>query len=37
MRDVIRTLIEALRQDREQIVCRVIEARGSTPQKVNRS
>ena len=37
MRDVIRTLIEALRQDREQIPGQVVEARGSTPQKADRS
>ncbi len=33
MRDVVRQLIEALRQDRELIVCQVVETRGSTPQK----
>jgi len=33
MRDVVRQLIEALQQDRELIVCQVVETRGSTPQK----
>jgi len=33
MRDVLRHLIEALEQDRESIVCQVVETRGSTPQK----
>jgi xanthine dehydrogenase accessory factor len=33
MRDLIRHLIEALEQDRELIVCQVVETRGSTPQK----
>ncbi len=37
MCDVIRTLIEALRRDREQIQAQVDEARGSTPQKADRS
>ncbi len=33
MRDLLRQLTDALEQDREQIVCQVIETRGSTPQK----
>jgi len=33
MIDVVRHLIEALEQDRELIVCQVVETRGSTPQK----
>ena len=33
MLDVIRTLINALEQDREMILCQVVETRGSTPQK----
>ena len=33
MRDVLRSLIEALEQDRELILCQVVETRGSTPQK----
>jgi len=33
MRDVLRHLIESLEQDRELIVCQVVETRGSTPQK----
>jgi len=33
MSDVLRHLIEALEQDRELIVCQVVETRGSTPQK----
>jgi xanthine dehydrogenase accessory factor len=33
MRNVLRHVIEALEQDRELIVCQVIETRGSTPQK----
>src|SRR5947208_9553529 len=33
MRDVIRQLIQALEQDRELILCQVVETRGSTPQK----
>jgi xanthine dehydrogenase accessory factor len=33
MRDVIRKLIDALEQDREPILCQVVETRGSTPQK----
>jgi xanthine dehydrogenase accessory factor len=33
MRETLRTLIERLAQDREQIVCQVVETRGSTPQK----
>jgi len=33
MRDVVRQLIKALEQDRELIVCQVVETRGSTPQK----
>jgi hypothetical protein len=33
MRDLLRHLIEALEQDRELIVCQVVETRGSTPQK----
>jgi hypothetical protein len=35
MRDVNRTLIEALRQSRKQIVCQVVEMRGSTPRKAD--
>ena len=33
MRDLVRHLIKALEQDRELIVCQVVETRGSTPQK----
>ena len=33
MRDLVRQLINALEQDRELIVCQVVETRGSTPQK----
>jgi xanthine dehydrogenase accessory factor len=33
MRDVLGSLIKALEQDRELIVCQVVETRGSTPQK----
>jgi xanthine dehydrogenase accessory factor len=33
MRDVVRQLIQGLAQDRELIVCQVVETRGSTPQK----
>jgi xanthine dehydrogenase accessory factor len=33
MRDVLRHLIDALEQGREQIFCQVVETRGSTPQK----
>src|SRR5260370_24065554 len=33
MRDVIRQLIQALEQDRELILCQVVETRGATPQK----
>ena len=33
MRDLVRHLINALEQDRELIVCQVVETRGSTPQK----
>jgi xanthine dehydrogenase accessory factor len=33
MRDVVRQLINALEQEREPIVCQVVETRGSTPQK----
>lgn len=33
MRDVILTLIKALEAGREQILCQVVETRGSTPQK----
>ena len=33
MRDVILTLTNALEADREQILCQVVETRGSTPQK----
>ncbi len=33
MRDVVRQLIKALEQEREPIVCQVVETRGSTPQK----
>jgi xanthine dehydrogenase accessory factor len=33
MRDVVRHLIAALKQERELIVCQVVETRGSTPQK----
>src|SRR5437762_5639782 len=33
MRDVLRHLIDALGQGREQIFCQVVETRGSTPQK----
>ena len=33
MRDVLRALIEALEAGREQILCQVVETRGSTPQK----
>ncbi len=33
MRNVVRQLIKALEQNRELIVCQVVETRGSTPQK----
>jgi xanthine dehydrogenase accessory factor len=33
MRTVLRHLIDALEQDRELVICQVIETRGSTPQK----
>ena len=33
MRDLVQHLIKALEQDRELIVCQVVETRGSTPQK----
>ncbi len=33
MRDVVRYLIAALEEDRELILCQVVETRGSTPQK----
>ncbi len=33
MRDVMRKLTDALGRGREQIVCQVVETRGSTPQK----
>jgi xanthine dehydrogenase accessory factor len=33
MRELVRYLINALEQDRELIVCQVVETRGSTPQK----
>ncbi len=33
MRDVLRTLIEALEQGRELIFCQLVETKGSTPQK----
>ena len=33
MRDLVQQLIKALEQDRELIVCQVVETRGSTPQK----
>src|SRR4051794_17929394 len=33
MRDVVRRLTDALGRGREQIVCQVVETRGSTPQK----
>jgi len=33
MRDLVRHLIEALEQDRELILCQVVDTRGSTPQK----
>src|SRR5947209_3307335 len=33
MRDVVRRLTDALERGREQIVCQVVETRGSTPQK----
>ena len=33
MRDALRHLIQALEENREQIVCQVVETRGSTPQK----
>src|SRR3569833_1184036 len=33
MRDVLRRLTDALGRGREQIVCQVVETRGSTPQK----
>ncbi len=33
MRDLVHHLIKALEQDRELIVCQVVETRGSTPQK----
>lgn len=33
MRDVVRRLIDALETGREQVICQVVETRGSTPQK----
>src|SRR3954451_11649216 len=33
MRDVVKRLTGTLEQGREQIVCQVVETRGSTPQK----
>jgi xanthine dehydrogenase accessory factor len=33
MRDVVRHLIHALEDDRELLLCQVVETRGSTPQK----
>ena len=33
MRDVVRRMVGALEQDRELILCQVVETRGSTPQK----
>src|SRR5689334_25318762 len=33
MRDLLRHVIESLERGREQIVCQVVETRGSTPQK----
>ncbi len=33
MRELVRHLINALEQERELIVCQVVETRGSTPQK----
>jgi xanthine dehydrogenase accessory factor len=33
MRDVLRHLIALIEQDREPIICQVVETRGSTPQK----
>jgi xanthine dehydrogenase accessory factor len=33
MRDVLKPLIQALEQDRELMLCQVVETRGSTPQK----
>src|SRR3954471_17182404 len=33
MRDVLRRLTDALGAGREQVVCQVVETRGSTPQK----
>ncbi len=33
MRDLVQAVIKALEQDRELIVCQVVETRGSTPQK----
>jgi xanthine dehydrogenase accessory factor len=33
MREILLKLIEALEQDRELILCQVVETRGSTPQK----
>ena len=33
MRDVLRQIIQSLEQDRELILCQVVETRGSTPQK----
>jgi len=33
MREIVRQLIQALEQDRELILCQVVETRGSTPQK----
>jgi len=33
MRDLLRHLTESLEQGREQIVCQVVETKGSTPQK----
>ena len=33
MRELVQLLIKALEQDRELLVCQVVETRGSTPQK----
>jgi xanthine dehydrogenase accessory factor len=33
MRDVLKKLIEALEEGREQVFCQIVETRGSTPQK----
>ena len=33
MRDLLKPLIQALEQDRELMLCQVVETRGSTPQK----